>query len=48
MRVGVQYEGRGVQNEGSRAGLDINTCPISQWLPCPLAIWAFGFDGKSC
>ena len=21
---------------------------ISQWLPCPLAIWAFGFDGKSC
>ena len=21
---------------------------ISQWLPCPLAIWAFGLDGKSC
>ena len=21
---------------------------IGQWLPCPLAIWAFGFDGKSC
>ena len=24
---------------------------ISQWLPCPLAIWAFAFDGnlvKSC
>ena len=19
---------------------------ISQWLPCPLAIWAFGLDGK--
>ena len=21
---------------------------VSQWLPCPLAIWAFGLDGKSC
>ena len=21
---------------------------ISQWLPCPLTIWAFGLDGKSC
>ena len=21
---------------------------ISQWLPCPLAIWAFGLDGNSC
>ena len=21
---------------------------ISQWLPFPLAIWAFGLDGKSC
>ena len=21
---------------------------ISQWLPCPLAIWAFGLDGKYC
>ena len=21
---------------------------ISQWLPCPLAIWAFALDGKSC
>ena len=21
---------------------------ISQWLPCPLATWAFALDGKSC
>ena len=21
---------------------------INQWLPCPLAIWAFGLDSKSC
>ena len=21
---------------------------VSQWLPCPLAIWAFGLNGKSC
>ena len=21
---------------------------ISQWFPCPLAIWAFCLDGKSC
>ena len=24
------------------------TFSISQWLPCPLIIWAFGLDGKSC
>ena len=21
---------------------------ISQWFPCPLAIWGFGLDGKYC
>ena len=34
-----------------RAGykyMDIVGLSISQWLPCPLAIWAFGLDGKSC
>ena len=28
--------------------LNIVGLSISQWLPCPLAIWAFGLDGKSC
>ena len=34
-----------------RAGykqMNIVGLSISQWLPCPLAIWAFGLDGKSC
>ena len=31
-------------------GLMMNTSglSISQRLPCPLAIWTFGLDGKSC
>ena len=33
-----------------RAGYKLNIVglSISQWLPCPLAIWAFGLDGKCC
>ena len=34
-----------------RAGytwMNIVGLSISQWFPCPLAIWAFGLDGKSC
>ena len=34
-----------------RAGykqMNIVGLSISQWLPCPLANWAFGLDGKSC
>ena len=34
-----------------RAGykyMNIDGLSISQWRPCPLAIWAFGLDGKSC
>ena len=34
-----------------RAGhkqMNIVGLSISQWLPCPLAIWAFGLYGKSC
>ena len=34
-----------------RAGymqMNIVRLSISQWIPCPLAIWAFGLDGKSC
>ena len=34
-----------------RAGymqMNIVGLSISQWLPCPLAIWTVGLDGKSC
>ena len=36
---------RKVNTDGDKQHLQIS---ISQWLPCPLAIWAFGLDGKSC
>ena len=33
---------------GGDKWMNIVGLSISLWLPCPLAIWAFGLDGKSC